>query len=487
MLRHHFQPIKLNNNSNNIDEYFMNKHNPRIFRKKISLTFLLSILIFNFSACSSKEKTEDKIGVKTDVNAENSLVIQAKELQTGSEKVGIDNLKAIELLKKASEKGNVEAMYLLSQSNNSNDLYSYSEDKRRYMDYLYQASAGGNAAAYDDFLREVNAEIQLYKVSKFNSQLEKLEPEFLRRAQKEDGKAMFVIGKYGVSSANQFEQCQWVYKAFLLDKNNSEVSQILKNCDEEVLNQLNAPSKEELKQILINGTVKKVNDLKTKASTGDIRALLEIVDFNILFLPESFGELLNEKFLNESKQKIKDFYIKQGNQGFSDAYIYLANHEDNLLKQEQYLKKAIPLNNVIAYRELGYFLLYPEKGQTKNVAKGLEYLETAVKMNDSIAMNYLAVWYDTNTNKEYNPKKAQSLYEASAKLGNVDAMKNLAFSDERTDKYKWAVESFKSGDIDQRILTQAKKAYEKGIDVEKDLSQVIYIKSVLSIMYASEK
>ena len=86
---------------------------------------------------------------------------------------------------------------------------------------------------------------------------------------------MFVIGKYGVSSANQFEQCQWVYKAFLLDKNNSEVSQILKNCDEEVLNQLNAPSKEELKQILINETVKKVNDLKTKASTV---ILAKIVD-----------------------------------------------------------------------------------------------------------------------------------------------------------------------------------------------------------------
>ena len=91
--------------------------NNNSFINLISFVLFFVVITINFTACSAKKQIEEK--------KENPLVAQAKELQTGSEKVGVDNFKAIELLKKASEEGDAEAMYLLAQYYAGSASYRY--------------------------------------------------------------------------------------------------------------------------------------------------------------------------------------------------------------------------------------------------------------------------------------------------------------------------------------------------------------------------
>ncbi len=76
---------------------------------------------------------------------------------------------------------------------------------------------------------------------------------------------------------------------------------------------------------------------------------------------------------------------------------------------------------------LGYMYLYGTNGVEQDFAKALEYYTMAAEQNDPNALNNLGSLYFNGIGTTADPKKALSLFNKSAELGNEYAAVNLAF------------------------------------------------------------
>ncbi|NNP72941.1 hypothetical protein A7P53_10200 [Acinetobacter defluvii] len=403
----------------------------------------------------------------TSAFAENPLVTQAKELQTGSEKVGIDHQKAIVLLKKASDEGDAEAMYLLSQYYlSTNDFRYLPANYKINRDLLLKSAKLGNWDAISQLMTEERVTQAFSIPAQMKKEMNALKPVIARGIKNKDPKAFIAMADALDEPSNyrgfSAEQCQWLYRGYRLG-DIWDAGYRLKSCDDDDLKKMKAPSSQEFSQIYDNNVRKEIQNYKqiTQPTLKQRMAVLDRIGWN---LTEEFTD-----FPTKIEKEIKDFYIQQGQRGYSDAYIHLVKDDYDFKEKKPWYEKAAQLNNPIALTELGYAYLYPEDEKQKpNIKLGIQYLEKAIQLNDAEAMNYLAVWYTDQSDKQQDQDKAKQLYLNAAQLGSIDAMQNLARVLDAPESYKWASIAFQHGGKDDDILPMAYQAYAEGIGVEKD-------------------
>lgn len=237
----------------------------------------------------------------------------------------------------------------------------------------------------------------------------------------------------------------------------------LRSCGDDDLKKMKAPSSQEFSQMYDNNVLKEIQTYKQIAqpTLKQKTDLLNKIGWN---QAEEFA-----KFSEKLQKEIKDFYIQQGKQGYSDAYIYIAKDHLEFKDKKPWYEKAAKLNNPIALTALGDAYLYPDDEKQKpNTKLGIQYLEKAIQLNDVEAMNTLAVWYNNESKKEQDQEQAEKLYLHAAQLGYVVAMQNLARVLDEPESYKWASIAFQNGSRDEEILPMAYQAYAEGIGVKKD-------------------
>lgn len=399
--------------------------------------------------------------------AENPLVTQAKELQTGSENVGIDHQKAIALLKKASDEGDAEAMYLLSQYYLSTYDFRYLPANYKInRDLVLKSAKLGHWEAISQLMTEERVAQAFSIPAQMKKEMNALKPVIARGIKNKDPKAFIAMADALDEPANyrgfSAEQCQWLYRGYRLG-DIWDAGYRLKSCDDDDLKKMKAPSSAQFSQIYDANVRQEIKNyqLIAQPTLKQKVAILDKIGWN---LSEEFAE-----FPTKIEKEIKDFYIHQGQQGYSDAYIQLVKDDYDFKEKKPWYEKAAKLNNPIALTELGYAYLYPEDDKQKpNNQLGIQYLEKAIQLNDAEAMNYLAVWYTDQSDKPQDKDKAKQLYLRAAQLGSVDAMQNLARVLDEPESYKWASIAFQHGGKDDDILPMAYQAYAEGIGVEKD-------------------
>ncbi len=422
--------------------------------KKFKTTLLKSILV-----CG--------IFISPFAFAENPLVTQAKELQTGSEKVGIDHQKAIVLLKKAVDEGDAEAMYLLGHYYSPSNEFSYvPENYKMYQMLTLKAAKLGHWDAISQILSDESALKVFYMAAEMKKEINALKPVIAKGIKNKDPKAYIVMSDLLDQPINyrnfSAEQCQWLYQGYRLG-DIWDAGYRLRSCGDDDLKKMKAPSSQEFSQMYDNNVLKEIQTYKQIAqpTLKQKTDLLNKIGWN---QAEEFA-----KFSEKLQKEIKDFYIQQGKQGYSDAYIYIAKDHLEFKDKKPWYEKAAKLNNPIALTALGDAYLYPDDEKQKpNPKLGIQYLEKAIQLNDVEAMNTLAVWYNNESKKEQDQEQAEKLYLHAAQLGYVVAMQNLARVLDEPESYKWASIAFQNGSRDEEILPMAYQAYAEGIGVKKD-------------------
>ena len=433
--------------------------------KKLKTSLLKSILIFG-------------ILISPFAFAENPLVTQAKELQTGSEKVGMDHQKAITLLKKASDEGDAEAMYLLSEYYSSLTDYRYLPENRKLYDQLRLKSAqAGHWEAINNLVDQANVEKDFGIQSKFIKELEKLKQVVKKGIQQKQPAAFISMVNFlesPHSSTFNLEQCDLLYQAYLLGSI-LEAGHRLKYCNDDDLTELKLPSRADFIQKYNQNLAKDVKAFKA-ISAPTFQQKNELLSH---FSPWD----LDEQFIKISEnltQQVNNFYVQQGQKGFSDAYVRLAIDETDSKKEQAWYQKAAALKNPIALTALANTLLYGEDQNQKKIAQGIVYMEQAIAQNYPEAMNMLAVWYVNERHTAQNQQKAEALLLSATKLGSIDAMENLSRILDTPERHRWAVSAYNNGSEEDDVLALAQEAYAEGITVKKDAKLVKQLAKILA-------
>lgn len=409
--------------------------------------------------------------------AENPLVIQAKELQTGSEKVGIDHQKAIALLKQAVDQGDAEAMYLLSQYYAGYREFAYlPENPAISQDLLKRSAKLGNIDAIDDII----ISYKIYNIRSYEDIWQELKPILQKEIQNKNIHAMHTMAKMEeLDSKSKLEDvCKLYVTAYLLEKS-LETINFLTKCSDRDLQKFDMPERDTLfaeQEKMLREQAKNMLASKT-VSIAERSALSEYLHNDI-----------QDEFQNLAKRLDKDiqnFYLKLGRQGYSDAYLMLREEYVNSSDSLKWQDAAIKLHNRVALEKAGYAYLYGEMDRKKNEKLGLQYLEQAIQLNDPNAMNTLAVWLINESENSQDDDKAIQLLERAAQLDSTDAMKILARVSESPKNYAWAVKAYHNGAnrhvaINEGILPLVLEAYTKGIGVKKDQKIVKKIKQELT-------
>lgn len=413
--------------------------------------------------------------------AENPLVIQAKELQTGSEKVGIDHQKAIALLKQAVDQGDAEAMYLLSQYYAGYREFSYLPENPAISHDLRTKSAKlGHLDAIDDIISSYKVENVPEGITSHTNIMREFKSILQKEIQNKNIHAMHTMAKMEeLDSKSKLEDvCKLYVKAYLLEKS-LETSDYLVKCSDQDLQKFDMPERDILfaeREKMLREQAKDMLASKT-VSIAERSALSEYLHNDI-----------QDEFQNLAKRLDKDiqnFYLKLGRQGYSDAYLMLREEYVNSTDSLKWQDAAIKLHNRVALEKAGYAYLYGEMDRKKNEKLGLQYLEQAIQLNDPNAMNTLAVWLINESENSQDDDKAIQLLERAAQLDSTDAMKILARVSESPKNYAWAVKAYHNGAnrhvaINEGILPLVLEAYTKGIGVKKDQKIVKKIKQELT-------
>ena len=436
-------------------------------RSAVKLCCLFSLLTTSVvvTSCAETSSTKSNTIVEQKQNiissVPNPLVKEAKELQTGSENIGIDHLKAIELLKKASDAGDAEAMYLLSDYYLGARNNYLPKNLKIREDLLFKSAQLGNWDAMNQLMLEDRVLNAFSLTSQNKDKFETFKPIINEGIRNKIPQAFITMSDF-LETPNQRdftqEQCKLFYDAYQLG-DVEMAGYRLKSCDNDILKKLNAPSSEEFANKYAQYIEKKLKEYK-KINNPTLQQNLQIMNN---------GPLENTELQNIVRKRIKQFYINQGEQGYSDAYIQLIS-DTNTTDQEKkvWYEKAAKLNNSIALTQLGSEYLYPENEKQKpNVQLGVQYLEKASAANNADAMNYLVVWYN-NSQKLQDQEKAKQLSIQAAQLGSIDAMNNAALILDEPENYKWATIAFKNGSKNDDVLAMAAKAYAEGIGVPQD-------------------
>lgn len=404
--------------------------------------------------------------------AQNSLVQQALDFQSGTDTVGIDHQKAIALLKQAVHSGDAEAMYLLSQYyTNKGDFRYLPENPRLSRDLLTKAEKLGNWDAIDQIITEGNVETIFFnKNSNVKQRNTILKPILDKGIKNNDPRALMLMGDLlnnPNSSHYSLEQCKWYYKAYQAGDQWSALYTLKTFCYDEDLKKLKAPPLQELRELFYNHVHQEVAKYKT-LKNPILDQKIEISNLVQMNLTDDLSEF-SQQLDKEVHKGISDFYTKQAKQGYSDAYIKLAKDKNDKEKNKLYMQAA-QLNNPIALTFLGDFYLYPpeESKQKPNIKLGIQYLEKAIQLNNADAMNTLAVWYSNNSQKPQDQIIAKNLFLRSIALGSVDSMQNLARISDEPESYRLAAMAFENGGKSDDILEMAQKAYAEGLGIPKN-------------------
>lgn len=443
--------------------------------KKFKTALLKSILVFG-------------IFISPFAFAENPLVTQAKELQTGSEKVGIDHQKAIVLLKKAVDEGDAEAMYLLSQYYAGYSQFAYLPENPSINHELLMKSAKlGNLDAIDEIISSPEIAKEASQITSSPTVLQEFKPILQKEIRNKNIQAIHLMAKMmELQPTSSFTAiCELYVQAYHLEKSLETLSHLVK-CSDQNLQKFDMPERQ---------TIFAEQDKMLREQAKDMLASksLQIEERKAL---SYYLHTLNieDEFQNFAKRLDKDiqnFYLKLGHQGYSDAYLML--QEENIISPN-YLKwqdQAVRLNNRVALAEAGYAYLYGEMDRKKNQKLGLEYLEKSIQLNDANAMNTLAIWLINESENSQDHDKALKLLERAAQLKSTEAMKNLARISASPDNYMWAVRAYNNGAntdvaINEGILPLVLEAYKNGIGVKKDKAMVNKITQELTKYDAKE-
>lgn len=442
--------------------------------KKIKTSLLKSILVFG-------------IFISPFAFAENPLVTEAKELQTGSEKVGIDHQKAIVLLKKAVDEGDAEAMYLLSQYYAGYLKFAYlPENPAMEHDLLTKSAKLGHLSAIDEIISSSEIREEASQTTSYPIVLRELKPILQKEIKNKNIQAIHVMAKMMElqPTSNSTAICELYVQAYLLEKSLETLDHLVK-CSDQDLQKFDMPERETIFAEQEKMLREQAKDMLASKSLKieERKALSQHVNNNIQDEFQNFAKRLDKD--------IQDFYLKLGHQGYSDAYLML--QEENRMSPH-YLKwqdQAVKLNNRVALADAGYAYLYGEMDRKKNQKLGVEYLEKAIQLNDPNAMNTLAIWLINESEDAKHYEKAVQLLKNAAELKSTDAMKNLARISVSPDNYMWAVRAYNNGAnknvaINEGILPLVLEAYKNGIGVKKDKAMVNKITQELTKYDAKE-
>lgn len=266
--------------------------------KKFKTSFLTSILAIG-------------ICISPFAFAENPLVTQAKELQTGSEKIGIDHRKAIALLKKASDEGDAEAMYLLSQYYSGHYETDYlPPDTALYDQILFSSAKLSNYSAMREIFFQYYADKLNYGKSNLVDKIKILKPIVKKDAESkpEAMTMMAFIYSNELAPNSNFQACQWAYRAFQAgDKFGTYAFESL-ICNSTLLKKLNAPSATQLKAEFDQYLNAQLVALKKKSDQGSILAKLKILDYYQMYV---ISDVFSAKEIDKIKKQIEVFKQKQ--------------------------------------------------------------------------------------------------------------------------------------------------------------------------------
>lgn len=432
--------------------------------KKFKTALLKSILVFG-------------IFISPFAFAENPLVTQAKELQTGSEKVGIDHQKAIVLLKKAVDEGDAEAMYLLAYYYRIQPSYIANNDFMNHQLLSHSASLGNIDAIHELFTDYYSRVVSSFGIHpEYAKQIKKLTSEIQQKA-KSDPEAMDTLAFIKENSkATPKEVCNQYFKAFQAGYEKSAMG-LLQNCDKQNLQELKAPTQDQLKLIVQKYKQKELlnlRELEQRSHQNDIRTKLDFFSKQ----PYFFELNLSMGDAQKLEQEIISFYKRQASQGFSDAYLKLAKLDYE--NADKWLLKATQQNNPLAMFILArnYLSLTDDPDKHK---LAISYLEQASKLGNPYAMNFLAVRILNQRDSISDMNHAIDLLKISANLGHTDSMEILSKILPDNENYEWAVKAYENDSTDLEVLHRAKKAFEKGIKVKKNLQQAKEITDYLKI------
>ena len=143
----------------------------------------------------------------------------------------------------------------------------------------------------------------------------------------------------------------------------------------------------------------------------------------------------NEQTKEDSTESSEKTGIGHKILSFIKKPLDLFNSADDEVKnddgtKETFLEKSIRQakeGNIEDQMNLGYMYLYGTNGVEQDFAKALEYYTMAAEQNDPNALNNLGSLYFNGIGTPADPKKALSLFNKSAELGNEYAAVNLAF------------------------------------------------------------
>ncbi|QOW45044.1 MULTISPECIES: sel1 repeat family protein [Acinetobacter] len=412
--------------------------------------------------------------------AKNPLVTQAKELQTGSEKVGIDHQKAIVLLKKASDEGDAEAMYLLAQYYQKMDLNPYLfESNRQYKKLAFNAARLGDYTAMYEIFFEYYSDKLNNGVSDLEQQIKILKPIVKNDAQI-SADAMIMMA-FIASNEYSDQACKWSYSAFKAGSKLDNFGFESSICSSQDLVKLKAPSREQITAEVRNVLNQKLSKLKQQSDQGRILAKLEILDDKQLY---DVSDIFTDKDLVEIQKQVQKFYEKQAKQGHADAYIHLAKQEVENDKRQKWLLKAIDLNSTVAMNQLALQWMFLED-DPKLVQKAEKLLERSVALGDVNGMNQLAIWkYRQLTGESDQQKLFQesiNLFKRAAEKGQLQAMDSLAVIEDEPENYQWAVKAYENGSDNIDVLELAQVAFEKGLGISKNVEKAKEIKQLVAI------
>ena len=442
--------------------------------KKLKTTLLKSILV-----CG--------IFISPFAFAKNPLVTQAKELQTGSEKVGIDHQKAIVLLQKAVDEGDAEAMYLLSQYYAENRKFAYlPENPAMEHDLLTKSAKLGHLDAIDEIISSSEIRDEAGQITSYPTILREFKPILQKEIKNKNIQAIHVMAKIMElqPTSNLTAICELYVQAYHLEKSLETLDHLVK-CSDQDLQKFDMPERETIfaeQEKMLRAQAKDMLAAKS-LKIEESKALSQYLNNNIQDEFQSFAKRLDKD--------IQDFYLKLGHQGYSDAYLMLQEENNTSPHYLKWQDQAVKLNNRVALADAGYAYLYGEMDRKKNQKLGVEYLEKAIQLNDPNAMNTLAIWLINESEDAKNYEKAVQLLKNAAELKSTDAMKNLARISAAPDNYMWAVRAYNNGAntnvaINEGILPLVLEAYKNGIGVKKDKAMVNKITQELTKYDAKE-
>lgn len=364
-------------------------------------------------------------------------------------------------------------MYLLSQYYNGFNLFAYlAENKRITYDLLIKSANMGNYDAINYLLWLFEIENRDEEKKRYTEIFKAIKPLLNKEIKKNNIQAMLSMARImELEQHSQNEVCKLRITAFHKEVNLATVN-ALHNCVDIKLDKIHFPDYEELSVAENSILRKKIKDMLT-SKTLKIRERKELATQLHNAYDEEF-----EDIANQFDQEIREFYMKLGQQGNSEAYIALISLDilDHEIVQE-WQDLAIKLNNSCELADAGYGYLFGERGREKNVKLGLEYLEKAVQHNNPDAMDTLGDWLLQTSKRPQDRERGFKLLKQAAELNSTHAMIKLALLTEKPENYEWAVKAYTNNvnmtDVyNIEILPLILYAYKNGIGVQKDQKMI---------------